>query len=374
MAARGHYLGAIIDDLDTISSRVRARCQFGYTDLNRVLEDFFKELLNLVDNANLKNLNAERRNAPGLDLGDATSPVKRAYQVTSQASARKVNDTLAKIDDTALETYDEFYVLVLGERQGSYSLKKALVRKTGFEERNVIGMTELAARVMACDLATIRAVHEKLREELRRVTIELEHRPGETQSSALAGMVEETPDIQRSDMSLLADHPDVEGLFESHDEARAALDAFISRLARLPRMTREYFGWMIDNSDYMYGHAKRGAFGHSLSINADLVERKHHDRHAMMADLRLLRAWDFADYEDEQDGTSPRFDLYFPGTDDTNFREAFSYFMKAEELSARTLFQTMNFTAFGPAPATPATVSAKPNKKTTKRRTKKKSK
>ena len=69
MTARGAFIGPIIDDLDTISSRVRARSKLGLTDLNRVLEDFFKELLNHVFKANLTNLNEARRNAPGLDLG-----------------------------------------------------------------------------------------------------------------------------------------------------------------------------------------------------------------------------------------------------------------------------------------------------------------
>ena len=39
MTARGAFIGPIIDDLDTISSRVRARSKLGLTDLNRILED-----------------------------------------------------------------------------------------------------------------------------------------------------------------------------------------------------------------------------------------------------------------------------------------------------------------------------------------------
>ena len=93
MAARGAFISSIIDDLDTISSRVKALSNLGMTDLNRILEDFFKELLNLDHTANLVNLNEKRRNAPGLELGDTTSEIKRAYQVTSQ----KINKTLAAI-------------------------------------------------------------------------------------------------------------------------------------------------------------------------------------------------------------------------------------------------------------------------------------
>lgn len=67
MSSRGHFLGQIVDDLDAIASQVRQRCAVGQNDLNRVLEDFFKEILNLVRGANLRNLNKDRSNAPGLD-------------------------------------------------------------------------------------------------------------------------------------------------------------------------------------------------------------------------------------------------------------------------------------------------------------------
>jgi len=84
MSSRGYFVGQVIDDLDAIASQVRQRCKLGQTDLNRVLEDFFKELLNLVYGINLQNLNKDRSNAPGLDLGDKAPGVKVAYQITCQ--------------------------------------------------------------------------------------------------------------------------------------------------------------------------------------------------------------------------------------------------------------------------------------------------
>ncbi len=350
MAARGHYLGSIIDDLDTISSRVRARCRLGWTDLNHVLEDFFKELLNIVETANLVNLNEERMNAPGLDLGDRTSPRKLAYQITSQSGASKINKTLEKIEDSALDTYDEIYVLVVGEKQSSYKLDIALMKRAGFKKRNIIGMTELASRIMSRDLETIRAVHDKLRAELRRITIELDVTAGEEAESAISGLVEETPNIQRSDASLLFKDAGGTDLFENREEAEAALDAFVTRLSKLPRMTREYLGWMFDNTDFMLGLDRPGIFGSGTSINADLVSRKHLDELTMRSDLRLLESWGFIDIDNDNDGTSPRINLYFPGSEQTNFHEAFPHVMKERELLAQTLFSNMNFTAFGPPP------------------------
>lgn len=363
MTARGAFIGPIIDDLDTISSRVRARSKLGLTDLNRVLEDFFKELLNQVFKANLTNLNEVRRNAPGLDLGDITSPTKRAFQVTSQATSQKVDKTLAAISDENVALYDEIYVLVIGERQSSYSLDPEEQERVGFETRNIIGMTELASKIIGSEIDTIRSVYEKLRAELQRITIELEVAIDGKFDTSLTGVVEDRPAVQRSDASLLFADDEAEGLFDSREEAQAALDGFIDRLELLPRMTRQFLGWLFDNTDLALGLDKPGMYSTGLSANADLVARKHRDQRVLQEDIRLLRSWQFVDYDDDGDGTSPRISIGFPGAGRTNLSEALPYFLVQRKLSAETLFSTMNFTVFGPTPVGNAQPSAKKKKR-----------
>ncbi|RAZ84537.1 SMEK domain-containing protein, partial [Cereibacter johrii] len=77
-----------------------------------------------VIQAGLINLNETRRNAPGLDLGDTTSTIKRAFQVTSQACSQRINKTLHAITDADVALYDEIYVLVIGKRQAKYRLER----------------------------------------------------------------------------------------------------------------------------------------------------------------------------------------------------------------------------------------------------------
>lgn len=363
MTARGAFIGPIIDDLDTISSRVRARSKLGLTDLNRVLEDFFKELLNLVLKANLTNLNETRRNEPGLDLGDATSPTKRAFQITSQATSQKVDKTLAAISDENVALYDEIYVLIIGERQSSYSLDLVQQKRVGFKTRNIIGMTELASKIIGSEIDTIRAVYEKLRAELQRITIELEVAIDGKFDTSLAGVVEDRPAVQRSDASLLFADDEISGLFDSREEAQEALDGFVNRLELLPRMTRQFLGWLFDNTDLALGLDKPGIYSTGLSANADLVARKHRDQRVLQEDIRLLRSWGFVDYDDDGDGTSPRISIRFPGTGRTNLPEALPYFLVHRKLSAETLFSTMNFTVFGPPPAANAPSLTKERKK-----------
>lgn len=123
---RGILIGEIIDNLSNLNNQISLRCSLGFTDLNKVSEDFFAKLLNKIYSYNLVNLNATRSNEPGLDIGDEPNSV--AFQVTSQADSSKINNTLEKI---TTEQQDKFIkILIIGEKQGSYTvIKTDLIEK-----------------------------------------------------------------------------------------------------------------------------------------------------------------------------------------------------------------------------------------------------
>jgi hypothetical protein len=346
VSSRGHFIGQIIDDLDAIASQVKARCALGQSDLNRVLEDFFKELLNLVHGSNLRNLNSQRSNEPGLDLGDSTSDRKIAYQVTSQADASKVNKTLEKITADQLKIYDEIRVLIIGKRQKTYSLKKDLVTKCRFNERNIIGTTELCRDIMDLNLETIQAVHRKLSDEQRRIRIELEPEIDGKFATTASTLLEGRPSVIRSDGTLLYAHSDADGLFGSLEEVTKALNGYIDKLQTLPRLTREFYGWLIDNSDYAMDVGEK-----AFQTNADYVEAKGRAMGNLMSEIRLLQAWGFLDFDEDESHKSTYIRPMFPGIGrKSSLGEAILCFFKSERLSAATMFSTMNFSALGPRP------------------------
>ncbi|WP_043352997.1 SMEK domain-containing protein [Methylobacterium sp. B1] len=351
MSSRGFFVGQVIDDLDAIASQVRQRCKLGQTDLNRVLEDFFKELLNLVYGINLRNLNKDRSNAPGLDLGDKAPGARVAYQITSQADAAKVNATLRKITAADAATYDRFRVLVIGERQGSYALDPKLAARRAFAKTDIVGITELCRDIMDLPLADLQAVHRKLADEQRRIVIELEPElPDGSFKTSMLQFIEAKPSIGRSDASLLFAHPDVEGLFADNTEAQTALDGFVDTLAKLPRMTREFFGWLVDE-----GEEPKGIGSSGLEVNADYVDAKCRAVPNFTGEIRLLTAHGFIDFGQEERHLSGRLRLHFPGSRHGNFNEAFINFRNATGLTAATVFSTMNFSPFGPSPTPDAT-------------------
>ena len=106
MITRGYFIGEIIDELANIAHQVDNRCNLGLTDLNKYLEDFFKEILNRLLDLHLENLNNERSNAPGLDLGDSLK--RRAFQITSVNTLPKINHTLKTILDKKITHFRVF--------------------------------------------------------------------------------------------------------------------------------------------------------------------------------------------------------------------------------------------------------------------------
>ena len=102
MISRGIIIGKIVDDLASLKYQIETRNKLGQLDLTKFCEDFFREVLNTTYGLNLKNLNDERSNEPGIDLGDDKAQI--AFQVTSKNKLSKIHDTLNKITEAAMAT------------------------------------------------------------------------------------------------------------------------------------------------------------------------------------------------------------------------------------------------------------------------------
>lgn len=66
-----------------------------YTDINKLSEGFVMNLLNIIYGLKLDDLNKEKANYPGIDLGDIAKGI--AVQVTSEKTSSKIKDTYEKI-------------------------------------------------------------------------------------------------------------------------------------------------------------------------------------------------------------------------------------------------------------------------------------
>lgn len=173
MITRGYFIGQIIDELTAVSQQVKSRSGLQLFDLNRYLEDFFKDILNIVDGYKLINLNEERSNNPGLDLGDEAAKV--GFQITSTKSSDKINKTLEKAVGQ-IAKYPKIYVLILQDKQGSYSgLNTTLAGLFGFTaEEHILDTGDVLKKVLSLPIDRLQDLHDLVSKEVARVKIELE--------------------------------------------------------------------------------------------------------------------------------------------------------------------------------------------------------
>lgn len=112
--------------LARLAYEIKAKNAAGLFDINRITEDFYIPILSILfDLPELKNQNLIAPNFPSIDLGCDASRI--SIQVTSDASSAKIIKTLRLFNEHNLKTrFDKIYVLILTEKQNSYSSKKLI--------------------------------------------------------------------------------------------------------------------------------------------------------------------------------------------------------------------------------------------------------
>nr|WP_254217508.1 SMEK domain-containing protein [Burkholderia multivorans] len=255
LITRGYFIGQVIDELTAVSHQVQSRAGLQLYDLNRYLEDFLKDILNIVLDCNLKNLNEERSNNPGLDLGDDKKGI--AFQVTSTKSSEKVNKTLDNaIDHKA--TFPTIYVLILGAKQGSYTLDPELAKPFGFTaEEHIWDMEDVLKKVMSLPINRLQDLHDLVSKEVARVKIELEvpDKHGKYQTN-LDSYIEQIPWERFEGISsyykFLKEYAEENSDTYEVEEVEIGKDfkKFIKSLKRLPRITRQFYSFLLQRGEW----------------------------------------------------------------------------------------------------------------------------
>lgn len=164
MYTRTSHLSAAGRSLVILADYLRLSSSQGLTDENHISEDFFCGLLNMIFGYNLKNLNAQNKNHPAVDLGDAASRI--SFQVTIDSSSTKINETLKKFDAHNLKKdYDRVVVLVIGFKQRRYTAN--FVCKTiNFSRNDIWDLEDLMRKIRDSDSSKLSAVADYLEKEL----------------------------------------------------------------------------------------------------------------------------------------------------------------------------------------------------------------
>jgi hypothetical protein len=339
MITRGYFLGEIVDGLGDIARQVETRSKLNLNDLPVFVEAFFKEVLNIIFDFKLEGLNQEQSNFPGLDLGDKVN--RCAFQVTAQRSSQKVNDTLGKITDQALEDYPKVRILVVGTKQGHYTIDPDKAQRTGFKEQDVIDINDLCKLALDLPIDRLQTLFDHLRQETARVKVELEIPDDEgNYPTTMFDHVEAQPAARLTDCVAFTSFEGAEGWGLSPSDAREQLESLGRELSRLPRITREFFAIMIERRN----RDKRWIGSDRFNINADSLERivRYRDGEG---ELRILQSHHFVRLDEpHEQGESPVWTLFFPGTKDLHL--LMDEYIEAKGLSWRRVIVDVDFSGF----------------------------
>ena len=159
----------IRDRLAYLSATVKGASAMGQTDIHRLSETVICPVLKIIlDLPDLRNLNSDERDFPGIDLGDPTAGV--GIQVTVRANASKIRKTIRTcIRHDVYRTYPRLRVFVLTDKQSAYRLdpEADLEGKLTFDPQvDVLDYTDILRAASTLRGTKLSAVDQALQEDL----------------------------------------------------------------------------------------------------------------------------------------------------------------------------------------------------------------
>ncbi|MCZ8318882.1 MAG: SMEK domain-containing protein [Silanimonas sp.] len=343
MITRGYLIGEIIDELATIAAQTRMRNRSGFTDLSIFAENFFRDLLTPILHSSLENLNNIRSNSPGIDLGSKDGEF--AIQVTSVATSDKVNKTLAKLTEEQIKRYQRFVVLVIGEKQGSYTIEPELASKAKFEwARDVWDMDTIAKMAVDLPIERLQDAHRVVRANGVRLRVELEM-PDENGVYPTSGYTcwEESAEPRIGSGESFSQYQRDMGAPKTDIQISNQIAKLCRSLSALPRVTREFLVVLLEKrQDVESVRFKKS----TATVLLDRVKREYTGSD-LAGELRLLESAGLIIVETDVD---PAFGLPLVGInlsakcDDLNL--GFLDFVQAKNLSLREVIGKVDFSRF----------------------------
>jgi hypothetical protein len=163
MDIRKNSLDHIVQQLTQVKSHVNARAGLRLNDLNIHAEEFFKSLLNMVYGYNLANLNIDDILKTAIDLGDPD--IKIAFQITSDKSRKKINETLRKFcENGSHKEFQTLKVLIIGDapsRKGDFKFENFVFAY----DKDIIDINGLLRVIQGLDTQRLKGISDWLTRE-----------------------------------------------------------------------------------------------------------------------------------------------------------------------------------------------------------------
>jgi hypothetical protein len=164
MSNREIFINNITKHLSVLQHQVASRNSMKLLDINIHAEEFFRVLLNMIFNYELKNLNLGLAPSTAIDLADEKNRI--AFQVTSDRSNKKIKDTVSKFYDLKLnETRGKLKILIVGEKVE----RREVIKHKGFHFdpiEDILDMPALVRTIQGQEIESIEKISRWLDSEL----------------------------------------------------------------------------------------------------------------------------------------------------------------------------------------------------------------
>lgn len=173
MITSAKYVNYIVETLNVLRQEIISKSAMGLTDDNKHLESFIAFICNKTYGWNLENLNEEKANFPGVDVGDRRAGL--AMQITATKTSEKVNDTISKVSDDrhgVYAIYNKLKFFILSSKQNSYSVNSS--DKIDFDwKSDILDFDDVYKSSMYLPLTDQRELAEYIHQQIPYVTKEL---------------------------------------------------------------------------------------------------------------------------------------------------------------------------------------------------------
>lgn len=159
------YFNFIEERLSLLAHRVEIRGGLNILDLHLHSENFYLHLFNLIFGWKLKNLNAEQKNAAGVDLVDTTNRI--IAQVSATATKQKIESALSK----NLSNYRGYAFIFISISKNASNLRTQTFSNPHhlkfLPAKDIFDIPSLLRIIGGMDIDQQRGVYEFLKKELK---------------------------------------------------------------------------------------------------------------------------------------------------------------------------------------------------------------
>lgn len=162
---RESYIQSIENKLSLLVTRVKLRGRLNLQDLNIHSENFFRDLLNIIYDYDLKNLNNFKSNAEGVDLIDSTNKV--IVQVTSTATTTKINSSIRKLTKF-YQGYNLKFIIIIDQIPKLFSKVKPTKNEyISFNPKSdIIDIGSILKEISDCDINKLEKIYNFFKNEI----------------------------------------------------------------------------------------------------------------------------------------------------------------------------------------------------------------